>query len=50
MARERNVQLRDLGLAELDALWDAAKVEERAAAVERPATNQKSATGEERKR
>jgi tetrapyrrole methylase family protein/MazG family protein len=32
MARERNVQLRDLGLAELDALWDAAKAEERAAA------------------
>jgi MazG family protein len=31
MARERNVQLRDLGLAELDALWDAAKAEERAA-------------------
>jgi tetrapyrrole methylase family protein/MazG family protein len=31
MASERNVQLRDLGLAELDALWDAAKVEERAA-------------------
>jgi MazG family protein len=30
MARERNVQLRDLGLAELDALWDAAKAEERA--------------------
>ncbi len=32
MARERNVQLRDLGLAELDALWDAAKAEERVAA------------------
>lgn len=32
MARERNVQLRDLGLAELDQLWDAAKVEERTAA------------------
>jgi MazG family protein len=31
MARERKVQLRDLGLAELDALWDAAKAEERAA-------------------
>ena len=30
MARERGVQLRDLGLAELDALWDAAKAEERA--------------------
>jgi tetrapyrrole methylase family protein/MazG family protein len=44
MARERNVQLRDLGLAELDALWDAAKVEERAAALERPTS------GEETKR
>ena len=32
MARERNVQLRDLALAELDELWDAAKAEERAAA------------------
>jgi MazG family protein len=30
MARERDVDLRDLGLAELDALWDAAKAEERA--------------------
>jgi MazG family protein len=30
MARERQVNLRDLGLAELDALWDAAKAEERA--------------------
>ncbi len=48
MARERNVQLRDLGLAELDALWDAAKVEERAAAVERPAA--RPATGEETRR
>jgi tetrapyrrole methylase family protein/MazG family protein len=46
MARERNVQLRDLGLAELDALWDAAKVEERASAGARPA----GATGEESKR
>jgi MazG family protein len=50
MARERNVQLRDLGLAELDALWDAAKVEERAAAVERPAANAMPASGEETKR
>ncbi len=33
MARERNVQLRGLGLAELDQLWDAAKVEERAEAA-----------------
>jgi tetrapyrrole methylase family protein/MazG family protein len=48
MARERNVQLRDLGLAELDALWDAAKVEERATAVERPAA--RPATGEETRR
>ena len=46
MARERNVQLRDLALAELDALWDAAKIEERAAA-ERPATEAKPANGEE---
>jgi MazG family protein len=50
MARERNVQLRDLGLAELDALWDAAKVEERAAAVERPAADAKPANGEETRR
>ncbi len=47
MARERNVQLRDLGLAELDALWDAAKVEERAAAVERPAADADTATNQE---
>jgi tetrapyrrole methylase family protein/MazG family protein len=31
MARERNLNLREMGLAELDALWDAAKEEERAA-------------------
>ena len=36
MARERNVQLRDLALAELDELWDAAKTEERAAAAGSP--------------
>ena len=33
MARQRNVRLRDLGLADLDELWDAAKIEERAAAA-----------------
>jgi uncharacterized protein YabN with tetrapyrrole methylase and pyrophosphatase domain len=43
MARERNVQLRDLDMAELDSMWDAAKLEERAAALERQA-------GEETKR
>jgi tetrapyrrole methylase family protein / MazG family protein len=37
MARERNVNLRDLGLAELDALWDAAKAEEKAAGAARAA-------------
>ena len=47
MARERNVQLRDLGLAELDALWDAAKVEERTAAGARPEADASSANGEE---
>lgn len=31
MARERGVQLRDMGFAELDELWDAAKAEERSA-------------------
>jgi tetrapyrrole methylase family protein/MazG family protein len=31
MARERNLSLREMGLAELDTLWDAAKEEERAA-------------------
>jgi MazG family protein len=34
MARERGVALRDLDFAALDALWDAAKAEERAAAAE----------------
>ena len=34
MARERGVALRDLDFAALDDLWDAAKVEERAAAAE----------------
>jgi hypothetical protein len=41
MARQRNVRLRDLGLAELDELWDAAKIEERAAAAARQATDAK---------
>jgi MazG family protein len=35
MARERNVQLRDLTFAELDDLWDAAKAEVRAEAASR---------------
>ena len=43
MARERNVQLRDLALTELDALWDAAKAEERAARSERSKTGQETA-------
>jgi len=50
MARERNVQLRDLGLADLDALWDAAKVEERAASVERLATDANPPSGKETER
>ena len=41
MARQRNVRLRDLGLADLDELWDAAKIEERAAAAARQATDAK---------
>ena len=43
MARERNVQLRDLALPELDALWDAAKAEDRAARNERPTAGQEIA-------
>ena len=35
MARERNVQFRDLSFAELDELWDAAKAEARAEAADR---------------
>jgi len=35
MARERNVQLRDMTFAELDELWDAAKAEARAEAANR---------------
>ena len=50
MARERNVQLRDLGLVELDALWDAAKVEERTAAGARTEADASSANGEEAER
>jgi len=42
MARERNVQLRDLALPELDALWDAAKTEERAARSERTKAGQET--------
>ena len=37
MARERNVQLRDLSFAELDDLWDAAKAEVKAEAANRQA-------------
>ncbi len=47
MARERNVQLRDLGLAELDELWDAAKVEERSASRERSTVDAPTANGKE---
>jgi tetrapyrrole methylase family protein/MazG family protein len=44
MARERNVQLRDLSFAELDDLWDAAKAEVRAEAANRQtAAHQSSA-------
>ena len=43
MARERDVQLRDLALPELDALWDAAKAEERAARSEQSKTGQETA-------
>ena len=44
MARERNVQLRDLSFAELDELWDAAKAEARAeVANRRPAARHHSA-------
>ena len=42
MARERNVQLRDLSFAELDDLWDAAKAEIRAEAANRPEADTKS--------
>jgi tetrapyrrole methylase family protein/MazG family protein len=37
MARDRNVQLRDLSFAELDDLWDAAKAEVKAKAANRQA-------------
>jgi tetrapyrrole methylase family protein / MazG family protein len=40
MARERNVQLRDLSFAELDDMWDAAKAEVRAEAAIRQAAAQ----------
>ena len=43
MARERDVQLRDLSFAELDELWDAAKAEARAEAGGHPtAANEES--------
>jgi tetrapyrrole methylase family protein / MazG family protein len=42
MARERNVQLRDLSFAELDELWDAAKAEARAEAANRQAAARQS--------
>jgi tetrapyrrole methylase family protein/MazG family protein len=44
MARERNVQLRDLSFAELDDLWDAAKAEIRAEARGEAASRRKAAT------
>ena len=44
---ERNVQLRDLGLAELDRLWDAAKVEERTAAGDPSTADAPTANGKE---
>jgi tetrapyrrole methylase family protein / MazG family protein len=44
MARERNVQLRDLSFAELDDLWDAAKAEIRAEARGEAASRLKAAT------
>jgi len=40
MARERNVQLRELSFAELDELWDAAKAESRAEAAVRRAQDE----------
>jgi tetrapyrrole methylase family protein/MazG family protein len=40
MARERNVQLREMSFAELDALWDAAKAETRAEAADRSSSNE----------
>jgi tetrapyrrole methylase family protein/MazG family protein len=47
MARERNVQLREMTFAELDQLWDAAKAEVRAEAAKRAAPAQiKGATRE----
>jgi MazG family protein len=45
MARERNVQLRDLSFAELDQLWDAAKIEERAAAGGQPPADGQALAG-----
>jgi tetrapyrrole methylase family protein / MazG family protein len=49
MAGERNLNLRDMDLAELDALWDAAKAEEKAAASARRQASQPNQNGEETK-
>ena len=46
MARERNVQLRDLSLAQLDELWDAAKAEVRAEAANRQTAARQSSAEE----
>jgi tetrapyrrole methylase family protein/MazG family protein len=43
MARERNVQLRELSFAELDQLWDAAKAEERTEPGAPPPTGKEAA-------
>jgi tetrapyrrole methylase family protein/MazG family protein len=46
MARERNVQLRDMSFAELDDLWDAAKAEVRAEAANRQKAARQSSAEE----
>jgi hypothetical protein len=46
MARERNVQLRDMSFAELDELWDAAKAEVRAEAASRQTAARQSSAEE----
>jgi tetrapyrrole methylase family protein/MazG family protein len=46
MARERDVQLRDLSLAQLDELWDAAKAEVRAEAANRQTAARQSSAEE----
>jgi tetrapyrrole methylase family protein/MazG family protein len=46
MARERKVQMRDLSLAQLDELWDAAKAEVRAEAANRQTAARQSSAEE----